>query len=293
MDLERCEALLTVIDSGSLSAAAKQLGYTPSGISRMMASFENELGFSLLYRGKNGITPTIECKMLLPSVRSFVYSGHCLSQTAARIRGADCGTIIIGTAYSYYYRWITKMTSDFRSLHPGIQFRIVNGTSSELQQMLSLHQTDFCLISERSGDHNWILLRNDPMVALLPPGHPLTQKSAVPMKAFETESYIQTYPGQDVDNARIFSRCHITPNTQFSTMDINATYSMVEAGLGISINNLVNSYLWQDRVVHLPLEPNQTMNIGLAYGKNISPASEAFLHFITDKLPKVPFYIHD
>ena len=185
------------------------------------------------------------------------------------------------------------MTSDFRSLHPGIQFRIVNGTSSELQQMLSLHQADFCLISERSGDHNWILLRNDPMVALLPPGHPLTQKSAVPMKAFETESYIQTYPGQDVDNARIFSRCHITPNTQFSTMDINATCSMVEAGLGISINNLVNSYLWQDRVVHLPLEPNQTMNIGLAYGKNISPVSEAFLHFITDKLPKAPFNIHD
>lgn len=49
------------------------------------------------------------------------------------------------------------------------------------------------------------------------------------MEAFAVESYIQTYPGQDVDNARIFSRCHITPNTQFSTMDINATYSMVEA----------------------------------------------------------------
>ena len=74
------------------------------------------------------------------------------------------------------------------------------------------------------------------------------------MEAFAVESYIQTYPGQDVDNARIFSRCHITPNTQFSTMDINATYSMVEAGLGIGINNQVNSSLWQDRVVHLPLK---------------------------------------
>lgn len=63
------------------------------------------------------------------------------------------------------------------------------------------------------------------------------------MEAFAVESYIQTYPGQDVDNARIFSRCHITPNTQFSTMDINATYSMVEAGLGIGINNQVNSSL--------------------------------------------------
>ena len=106
------------------------------------------------------------------------------------------------------------------------------------------------------------------------------------MEAFAVESYIQTYPGQDVDNARIFSRCHITPNPQFSTMDINATYSMVEAGLGIGINNQVNSYLWHDRVVHLPLKPTQTMNIGLAYEKNISLASQAFLHFIKDKLPE-------
>lgn len=59
-----------------------------------------------------------------------------------------------------------------------------------------------------------------------------------------------------------------------------------EAGLGIGINNQVNSSLWQDRVVHLPLKPAQTMNIGLAYGKNISPASEGFLHFIEDKLPE-------
>lgn len=152
--------------------------------------------------------------------------------------------------------------------------------------MLSFHQADFCLISEREGDHNWILLRNDSMVALIPPGHPLAKETSVPMEAFAVESYIQTYPGQDVDNARIFSRCHITPNPQFSTMDINATYSMVEAGLGIGINNQVNSYLWQDRVVHLPLKPTQTMNIGLAYEKNISLASQAFLHFIKDKLPE-------
>lgn len=152
--------------------------------------------------------------------------------------------------------------------------------------MLSFHQADFCLISEREGDHNWILLRNDPMVALIPPGHPLAKETSVPMEAFAVESYIQTYPGRDVDNARIFSRCHITPNPQFSTMDINATYSMVEAGLGIGINNQVNSYLWQDRVVHLPLKPTQTMNIGLAYEKNISLASQAFLHFIKDKLPE-------
>lgn len=91
------------------------------------------------------------------------------------------------------------------------------------------------------------------------------------MEAFAVESYIQTYPGQDVDNARIFSRCHITPNTQFSTMDINATYSMVEAGLGIGINNQVNSSLWQDRVVHLPLKPAQTIEYWAGLWKEYFP----------------------
>ena len=124
------------------------------------------------------------------------------------------------------------------------------------------------------------------MVVMLPNNHELAGAKAFPMERFQQEPYIETYLKQDIDNARVFERCGIRPNTQFSTMDIYATYSMVEAGLGIGINNQVNSYLWQDRVVHLPLKPTQTMNIGLAYEKNISLASQAFLHFIKDKLPE-------
>ena len=38
MDTEKCRALLCTIETGRLSAAAEQLGYTPSGVSRMMAA---------------------------------------------------------------------------------------------------------------------------------------------------------------------------------------------------------------------------------------------------------------
>ena len=38
MDTEKCAALLKVLELGSLSAAAQALGYTPSGVSRMMVS---------------------------------------------------------------------------------------------------------------------------------------------------------------------------------------------------------------------------------------------------------------
>lgn len=285
MDLERYKILLTVIDSGSLSAAANIIGYTPSGISRMMATLEMELGFTLLHRGKNGISPTKECELLLPAIREFVFSGNSVLQTAAQINGAELGTIVIATAYSHYYQWIVKMTSHFHNLHPGVQFRILNGTSTELLEMLNHHALDFCLISERTGEHNWISLCEDYMVAMLPANHPLTKLSAVPIEAFATESYIETYPEKDIDNSRVFTRCNIQPNTQFSTMDIYATYSMVEAGLGISMNNQINSHLWNGTVQHLPLAPNQVIEIGLAYAKDISPVAKAFLNYIKEKLP--------
>lgn len=52
MDVEKARALICVIEERSISAAANKMGYTPSGISRMMTSLEDELGFPLLIRKK-------------------------------------------------------------------------------------------------------------------------------------------------------------------------------------------------------------------------------------------------
>lgn len=124
------------------------------------------------------------------------------------------------------------------------------------------------------------------MVVMLPNNHELAGAKAFPMERFQQEPYIETYPKQDIDNARVFERCGIRPNTQFSTMDIYATYSMVEAGLGISMNNQVNSHLWNGTVKHLPLKPEQIVEIGLAYGGQLPPAAEAFLKYIRERMPE-------
>ena len=40
MDTEKCKALFEILKYGSFSAAAEKMGYTPSGLSRMMAAME-------------------------------------------------------------------------------------------------------------------------------------------------------------------------------------------------------------------------------------------------------------
>ena len=286
MDTERWQILLKAIDRGSLRAAAEEMGFTVSGISRSVATLEKELGFSLLYRAKSGVQPTEECRQLLPSVRELLFAQERLEQIAAKVRGADCGTIVIGTAYNCYYEWVTQMMAAFRTRHPGVVIKIVNGTSSELAEMLLDHRTDFCLISHRDDLPVWLPIRQDELMVLLPESHPLAAQEAIPVENLKTEPFIESYPGMETDITLIFDKIKARPDARYSTMDITATYAMVSAGLGISVNNAINHQPGYPGVVERPMAPHQMMEIGLACGENLAPAAQAFLNFVKERLPE-------
>ena len=76
MELEKYRALVCAIESGSLTAAAEKLQYTPSGISRAVSALEAECGFSLLLREHGGVRPTAACQRLLPGIYSLLHSGE-------------------------------------------------------------------------------------------------------------------------------------------------------------------------------------------------------------------------
>ena len=173
MDTEKCRALLAVLEAGSLSAAAEKLDYTPSGLSRMMAALEQELGFPLLSRSHNGVQPTRACRTLLPTLRELTHWSALLEAQAADIRGVETGTIAVGCVYGAYYGWLSRCIARFCEVYPGIEVQVLQGNSSQLTRAVSEHTADFCITSFREGDFDWIPLYADPMVAWLPPEHPL------------------------------------------------------------------------------------------------------------------------
>lgn len=286
MNLDRWEELLTVLQYGSLTAAADKLGYTLSGISRSMAALEKEVGFALLYRGKKGVTATKECEQILPYIRELLFASHKLQQKAASICGGEAGEIAIGTAYRHYYRWLTEVTGEYHEKYPEVHFRIYNGTSTDFARQLAIHQLDFALISEREGEHGWIPVCEDSLIALLPVGHPLTKLKRIPIDTFATEPYIATCSGMDIDSGRFFQKHGIVPNEQFSAMDIQATYAMVDAGMGISMTNRINSLTGFAGICHREITPTENITIGWAYAKEQSPVAEKFLEYVKCRLPQ-------
>ncbi|WP_417081700.1 LysR family transcriptional regulator, partial [Mobilibacterium timonense] len=72
MDTRKVRALIAVVESGNMTAAAEELGYTPSGMSRMMDTLEKELGISLLIRSfSTNVWIMVACLALICTCLGF------------------------------------------------------------------------------------------------------------------------------------------------------------------------------------------------------------------------------
>lgn len=286
METDKCLALLCAIEEGSLSAAADKLGYTASGVSRMVAALEQETGFTLLSRGRGGVTPTAECRRLMPAMEQLVRWQRSYQQTAAEVLGLETGEVVIGASYGAYFNWLARLIADFTHKHPGIKVTISQGTSSELSQTVTQGKADFCIISYRHGDFQWIPLCQDELKALLPLGHPMAQLEAFPLAAFATEPFIEIYPGQETDNSILFQQEGITPNVRFSCSDSMLVPSMIEAGLGISLANSLVAEYFKGQVKALSLDPPKSVEIGIAIPSLdvASPAARSFIKYAVEHI---------
>lgn len=120
MDIIKCEAALAAAEQGSLTAAAELLGYTQSGITRMISGLESEIGFPLFIRSKKGVRLTENGKIMLPLFREIVRSRQNAEQVSAEICGMIRGTLTIGCYYSISRLRLPAILKEFRSRYPGV-----------------------------------------------------------------------------------------------------------------------------------------------------------------------------
>lgn len=289
MDLEKSKVLLCALEKGSLTAAAEQLGYTPSGISRGITALEEETGLPLLLRGRLGVQATSACEMLLPSIRELVRWGERCDQLAAQLRGLDTGSITVGTAYHTYDRWLARLAADFSRQYPGIRVHILEGTSSELAALMEQGQADFALISRREGKFRWRCLRRDPIMVWVPQNHPSAGTGRFPMEKLLSSPFIELYPGQETDNSRFLAQQGIRPDVRYATADVYTAGAMVEAGLGVALMNGLLQVPADYGVKALPLEPSQEVEIGVAQPPKeaCTPAAKRFGEFAEERLAEL------
>ena len=96
MSIRKYIAYLKTIETGSITHAASQLGYTQSAISRMIADLEDSWGVTLLTRNRSGIEISSEGLTLLPKLQAICKDYEDLNYAISELHGLSSGSIRVG-----------------------------------------------------------------------------------------------------------------------------------------------------------------------------------------------------
>jgi len=282
MDTEKAKVYLTALKEGSFKAAAARLGYTTSGISRCIASLEEEAGVQLFIRDRKGVRPSREAEDFIPIFEKLVYQTQLFQDVANKMQGMENGYITIGVSYSAYFRFLAEQIKEFTEMHPGIEVKTVQKTSSELLAMMSSYEIDFAIMTKRECGFDFYKLIDDPMVACVSKKNPLSNESVFPLERFGKEPMVVAYPDIETDYRNALEKYDISPNIRYSTSDVFAAYCMVEADLGVSLLNNLEVSDFGGNVALLKTEPPINLEIGIMQTdtKDMTVAAKRFLSYI-------------
>ena len=108
MNVSQYEALLKALETGTLSQAAEELGYSQSGLTRALNALEEQFGFRILRRDRSGVQLTAEGQLVLPQIRTVLYDQYRLEECVNEINGLRAGLIRIGTFNSVSAQWLAE-----------------------------------------------------------------------------------------------------------------------------------------------------------------------------------------
>ena len=122
--LDELLAFRTVVDSGSITAAAEQLGQTVSGISRALGRLEEKLDTTLLNRTTRRLVLTEEVSNFLLRARAILASVDEAEEQMARRRQQPSGRLRVNAAMPYMLHVIVPLVPAFRQQFPQIELEL-------------------------------------------------------------------------------------------------------------------------------------------------------------------------
>jgi DNA-binding transcriptional LysR family regulator len=125
VDWQLYQLFLTVMQQGSLSAAARQLRVSQPTLGRKMTELEEQLGISLFTRSQKGLAPTQDALRLLPLMESMAGSASALERRALQSAEHLSGVVRISASEVISAEVLPAILTDFCGHHPQVIIELV------------------------------------------------------------------------------------------------------------------------------------------------------------------------
>ncbi|MEU5839937.1 LysR family transcriptional regulator [Streptomyces diacarni] len=243
LDAKRLQILLSVVEGGSVTAAADELFYTPSGVSQQLRKLEEEVGQPLLQRHARGMVPTDAGHVLAGHARAILQQMDAAMADLDQLAGLKSGSLSLGTFPTLGSSFMPLVISRFRKMYPSIKLDVRSTRLQELIGLLARGEISMGLLWE----YEWMRLKRDdfelttlftePTVLVVGTEHPLAQFEEVDMAATSHEQWIVRANEHPVAELleRTCNAAGFSPKISFQANDYQEAQAMVSVGLGVAL----------------------------------------------------------
>jgi DNA-binding transcriptional LysR family regulator len=140
--LDELQAFTAVIDTGSISSAALQVGQTASGVSRALSRLEAKLSATLLRRTTRRLELTEEGAAFLVQARRILDAVEEAEEQMSRRLQHPAGRLRVNASAPFMLHVVVPLVSGFRERYPDIELEL--HSSDQIIDLLE-HRTDLAL----------------------------------------------------------------------------------------------------------------------------------------------------
>lgn len=259
MNFKQIETFRTVMLTGSMTVAAKQLHTSQPNVSRVIGKLEGELGFELFDRLQGRVVATKGAEALFKEVERAFVGLDSLGDSARAIRDAGVGTLRVAAAASISLSVLPLAVRRFSEKYP--QVRIVCDTSESyvIANWIATQHCDIGFVSNISDKPGVVasVIHTESAVCVVPAGHRLAKKKRLAPEDLAGERFI-SLPGGNSSRRAIDAVFRDDDRIMALETPFAATICrMVSEGLGVSlVNPIVSRTMRFPGVVAIPFKPD-------------------------------------
>ncbi|MEO5814989.1 MAG: LysR substrate-binding domain-containing protein [Gemmatimonadaceae bacterium] len=259
LNLHHLRLFASVAEQGGFSRAATVLRLSQPAVSKSVRELEREVGSPLFERG--GRTPrlTESGTLLFARARELFAVERTAEEELRALRGLESGVLRIGASTTVITYLLPPYLARFRAAHPNVVLQVASANTRDIARALIERRVDVALVEGPVNDARIDVIpwRDDELVVISSPSHPLSSRKRVALSDLAAESFIVRERGSGTrtvaESALALHGVRLTVAMQLASTE--AIKQAVAAGLGLAIvsRSAIDDQLALGRLSIVPL----------------------------------------
>lgn len=293
MELRHLRAFVAVAEEQHFGRAAARLQISQPPLSQSIRTLERELGARLLDRTTRRLSLRPAGEAFLPRAREAIAAAAAAADDARAAATGQLGRLRVGFTGSMTYALLPALAKALRAQLPRVALDLHGEllTPDQVERLIDGRlDVGFLRPPLDHAELETEAMGAESLIVVLPRGHHLAGRAAVPVAALENEPFI-TYPShfRSVVHDAVSATCTANgfrPTVAFEVGETATLVSFVAAGMGVALVPASAQFMTVTGAVYRPLlGASESVEIAMTWRRHaVTPALEAALEVIRAEL---------